>query len=136
MLVARSSSSSRNALVGPLLQHMLLEVAVQQVLFQVVCKLCLMSHSQQVETMATPTIAVVLIIVTIPHRKLMVSHTLLKAKFLTNNLLYQCTMVARPRLEAMGVLDRSNRNNLTSVVLNRMLVLQLSRCKAWFLASH
>jgi hypothetical protein len=58
---------------------MLLEVAVQQVLFQVVCKLCLMSHSQQVETMATPTIAVVLIIVTIPHRKLMVSYTLLKA---------------------------------------------------------
>ncbi len=136
MLVARSSSSCRNALVAPLLQHMLLGVEVQQVLFQVACRLFLMSHSQQAETMAILTTAVVLITVTIPHRKLMVSHTLLKAKFLINNLLYQCTMVARPRLDDMEVLDRSNRNNLTSVVLNRMLVHQLSQCKAWFLASH
>jgi hypothetical protein len=115
---------------------MLLEVEVQQELFQVACRLFPMSHSQQVETTAILTTAVVLIIVTIPRRKLMVSHTLLKAKFLINNLLYQCTMVARPRSEDMEVSDRSNRNNLTWVVLNRMLVHQLSQCKAWFLASH
>jgi hypothetical protein len=115
---------------------MLLEVEVQLVLFQVVCRLFHTSHNQQAETMVIPTAAAVLITVITRHRKLTVSHMLLKVKFLINNLQYQCIMVVRPQLEDMEALDRSNRNNLTSVVPNRMLAHLLSQCKAWSLASH
>lgn len=86
--------------------------------------------------MVTLTIADALITVTRPRRKHMASHTLLKAKFLTNNLRYQCTTVARPQSEDMEVSDPSNHNNLTLVDLNLMLAHLLNQCKAWFLASH
>ena len=115
---------------------MLLEVVVQQVLFPAACRLSLTFHNQLVVTMAIPTIAVALIIVTIHRHKLTVNHMLLKAKPLINNLRYQCITVAHLQWEDMEVSDHSNRNNLTSVVLNRMLARLLSLCKAWFLASH
>lgn len=136
MLEALSLSSSQNDSVAPQLQHMLLGAVVQQVLFQAVCRLSLMCHNQQVEIMAILTIAVVPIIVTTHHRKHMVSHTLLKAKFLINSPLYQCTMVARRQLEGMEVSDHSNHNSPMLAVLNRTLVHRLSQCKAWSLASH
>jgi hypothetical protein len=135
-LAALSSSNYQNDLVVPQLQPMLLEVVVQPVLFRAVCRLCLTSRNQLAETMVIPTIAVALIIVTIPHRKLMANHTLLKVKPLINSLRYQCITVARLQLEDMEASDHSNHNNLTSVALNPMPAHLLNRCKAWFLASH
>jgi hypothetical protein len=135
-LVALCSSSSQNDLVVPQPLLMLPEVAVRQVLFPVVCRLSHMFHSQLEEIMAIQIIVVVLTMATIHQAKLMVSHTLLMVKSRNNNQQYQCTMAGRPQLEDMEVSDPSNLNNLTSVVLNRMLVLQPSQCRAWFLASH
>jgi hypothetical protein len=136
MLAAHYSSSYQSDLVVLQLQPMLLVAVAQQVLFRVVCRSSLMFHSLLEEAMAIPILAVVPIMDIIPPARLMVSHMFLMVKSHNSSQQYRCTMVARPQLEDMEVSDHSNRNNLTSAVLNLTLVRLLSQFKAWFLASH